>query len=65
MLKAGTAYPSDWAFQHVLLEIIYIAAPVIGRSPYKMKKENLYFHFESKLAQQKQQKRDACRTSSK
>ncbi|AAN82459.1 hypothetical protein HMPREF1621_04855 [Escherichia coli A25922R] len=39
-----------------LLEIIYIAAPVIGRSPYKMKKENLYFHFESKLAQQKQQK---------
>ncbi|EFW52108.1 hypothetical protein SDB_00404 [Shigella dysenteriae CDC 74-1112] len=39
-----------------LLEMMYIAAPVICRSPYKMKKENINFHFESKLAQQKRQK---------
>ncbi|GDA24171.1 hypothetical protein HmCmsJML164_00428 [Escherichia coli] len=57
MLKAGTAYPSDWAFFSMfLLEMMYIAAPVICRSPYKMKKENLHFHFESKLAQKKRKK---------
>ncbi|NYY74489.1 hypothetical protein DMH88_09090 [Escherichia coli] len=35
---------------------MYIAAPVICRSPYKMKKENLHFHFESKLTQHKSSK---------
>jgi len=35
---------------------MYIAAPVFQRSSYKTKKENYYFHFESKVAQQKRQK---------